>query len=202
MLRLILRGASALVATLALAGTASATEMLTNGGFESGNFTGWTQFGAVGQTNINAADALTGSFGARFSPNAIGGIFQDITTVAGQAYRLTFDLRHLANLRAPNNSFSVSFDGVVLGSSLNVGTTGPTTTFDYSPIATGLISQLRFSFKDARDAPANRFSLDDVSLTSITSLPEPQSWFMLTIGFGLIGFAVRRSRSSFPSVSA
>lgn len=201
MLRIMPRAALALIATLAVAGPASATEMVTNGGFETGNFTGWTQFGAVGQTNVNAADALTASFGARFSPNTIGGIFQDITTVTGQAYRLTFDLRHLANLLAPNNSFSVSFDGVVLGSLLNVGTTGPTT-FDYSPIASGVVSQLRFSFKDTRDAPANRFSLDNVSLTSIASLPEPQSWFMLTIGFGLTGFAVRRSRSRFPSVAA
>ncbi len=189
----------ALVAAVvsAIAAPATATQLVTNGGFESGTFEGWTQFGGRGETNVNAADAISGSFGARFSPNALGGIFQTITTVAGQSYDFSFDLQHRANLLAPNNSFSASFDGVTIFSLASVGNTGPNS-FTFSAIASSTSAIIRFTFRDNRASPANRYSLDNVSLSATPDepLPEPASWAMLFTGFALVGGNLRRRRDA------
>ncbi len=194
-----IRSASALSLAFAMASPAAAVQLVTNGGFETGTFSGWVRFGAAGQTNINAADALAGNFGARFSPNAVGGIEQSIATVAGSRYAISFDLRHVANLLTPNNAFSAEFNGVALNSFANVATL-PTATYSFTQVATGSASLLKFSFLDTRDPPANRWSIDNISVELIPvvvgGVPEPAAWAMLVLGFGVVGNAARRRRTA------
>lgn len=69
------------------------TNLLTNGGFESG-LSPWTTSGNVGR-NGNAARASEGAYSLSFSVGAqdpTGVVEQAFTTVAGQTYALKFDL--------------------------------------------------------------------------------------------------------------
>jgi hypothetical protein len=189
---------SAMAAALAAAAPAAAVNLVTNGGFETGSFSGWTQFGALGQSNVNTADAITGSYGGRFSPNSPGGgIKQSFATVAGTSYLITFDLKHAANRLAPNNDFTVSFDGGTLTSLANVGVM-PVTSYSFTALASSALTELKFTFRDNRNSPANRWSIDDISVDALGrntgGVPEPASWAMLVVGFALIGQAARRRR--------
>lgn len=187
------------------AAPASAVELVTNGGFEAGSFSGWTQFGGLAQTNVNVNDAVTGVFGARFSPNSPGGISQDIATVAGNSYRISWDLTKFANPnRVPNNAFSASFGGVPFINYTNSSAFGPTT-FIVVSASSSTLSSLVFTFRDNLDGPTNRWSLDNVSVTSLGRdggpVPEPATWAMLLTGFALVGVAAR-SRRRVASIAA
>lgn len=80
--------------------------LVTNGGFETGDFSGWTQFGSNGQTAVVASgtDGIAApdgsSFYARAGPNTVGGIFQNLSTVIGETYRLTYALHAGLDTRA------------------------------------------------------------------------------------------------------
>ena len=175
---------------LILAGSsANAAELIVNGGFETGDFTGWTRSGTLGNTSVNAAAADTGSFGASFSPNQVGSILQNLATVVGRTYTLRFDLAHDIGPAAAINSFSVDFGGVPLQSFGNFGAL-PYTPLTFTVIATTAVTQLKFNFRDAR---ITSFSLDNVSLTD--NVPEPATWALLVGGFGLVGATMRRRRA-------
>ncbi len=208
------------VAVAGAALPAAAVELVTNGGFETGTFSGWTQFGGLGQTNVNVNDAVTGVYGARFSPNSVGGIEQTLATVAGTNYTISFDLRHFAlpntTLFPPANSFLAEFDGVVLTSLTNVANSPgglnpllpgqPWVSYSYTGVASSAATVLKFSFRDNRSGPRNRWSIDNISVTSlgrnIGGVPEPATWALLMLGFGLVGYAARRGRRALPAVAA
>ena len=61
---LFLAGAALLFAT-----PAAAQELVTNGGFETGSFSGFTQFGSTGFDFVSAGGA-SGSFGASFGSSS------------------------------------------------------------------------------------------------------------------------------------
>ena len=78
----------AAAATLSYA-TPAFANFVANPGFETGDFTDWTQFGNTGFTGVQGDFAgvppHSGNFQAFFgSVDSTGGIFQDLTTVAGQ----------------------------------------------------------------------------------------------------------------------
>src|SRR5689334_4706308 len=91
------------ILTLALMPFASGQNLVTNGGFEAGNFTGWTQFGDTSYTGVcpdgdpsTSCSGYTpydgfwmGSFGAIHTQ---GGVSQDISTTPGANYLISFYL--------------------------------------------------------------------------------------------------------------
>src|SRR2546425_7961253 len=91
----------------------TSANLITNGGFEAGDFTGWTLSGNVsGSTLVAPIAAHTGNFGALLG--AIGSLnflSQTLTTVPGTAYEVTF--WQLFDGGLPNE-FSVSWAGTVL----------------------------------------------------------------------------------------
>src|SRR6266850_8015712 len=93
----------AMVAALGLAvgigGPAHAAELVTNGSFETGDFTGWTLSGNTGFTGVECPGAPfagpgDGNCDAFFGPvGSTGGITQTLNTQAGRFYNITFDFR-------------------------------------------------------------------------------------------------------------
>src|SRR5579859_6126129 len=67
--------------------------IIQNGGFETGDFTGWTQTGNTNYTFVGSDPIYvhSGNYGAVFAPvGSLGFISQTVATVPGQKYSLSF----------------------------------------------------------------------------------------------------------------
>jgi hypothetical protein len=169
--------ASGVAAAALMAPPAHAASIVTNGGFETGNFSGWTQFGNTGATGVtttfNGVAPFEGSFQGAFGPvGSTGGIFQTLATGIGQAY---------------SYSFSAAINNILVPPTLsNAGRFGYTT-YSGTFTATSLSTDLRFTF---RQDPAYYY----VDAVSVAAVPEPATWAMMIGGFGIAGMALRRRR--------
>jgi hypothetical protein len=119
-----------LVVGAGLASTAAAN-LVVNPGFETGNFTGWTQIGDTTFTGVDTLSAHSGSFGADMGPiGSLGFISQDLAAVAGATYDLTFWLANIADRfgNVTPNRFEASWNGSVIPASVldNVAPAFPT----------------------------------------------------------------------------
>src|SRR6185369_13262830 len=103
------------------ASAATAQNFITNGGFETGNFSGWTQSGNTGFTGVNGGSAHSGSFGAFFGPvGSLGFISQTVNLAAG-TYRLSYFLN---NDGGSPNAFTAQFGAQTLQTLTNAGAFG------------------------------------------------------------------------------
>ena len=181
----------AYAAAILLAGTALApaqANLVVNGSFETGDFTDWEQVGDTSFTFVTdelaGGGPTNGDFHAAFGATdpSGGGILQDITTTAGVAYRLSFDLANLGN---PPNAFGLFWDGAFVSIDFDQSS------FDYRTFTRTLTASstgataLGFIFYHE----PSFYLLDNVNLTVV---PEPASWAMMIAGFGLAGAAARR----------
>jgi hypothetical protein len=100
--------ALAVVGALATDDAHGAVNLASNGGFESGDFTGWTP-SDLGASGVNTGQfAHDGSFGAALGTfQDIGSLSQDLATTPGQAYDLSFWLKSDG---VTPNQFSVNWD--------------------------------------------------------------------------------------------
>jgi len=115
-------GATALVLATLFAGAAQAS-IITNPGFETGDFTGWALSGDLSFTAVDDFSPHSGRFSAGLAtsvrtPGSTGSITQTLATTAGVSY----DIEFWVNTAVTPNFFSVSFDGIVLDSLTNIRT--------------------------------------------------------------------------------
>jgi PEP-CTERM motif len=183
-------------AAASLSVPATAAELVTNGGFETGSFSGWVQGGNLGSTGVSAAARNTGGFGAFLGPvGSIGTLTQVLQTVVGADYDISFDLKQ--NGGRPS-LFKVFFGGTEIFSTTSGTQPRTYTSFNgFTETATSSLTTLLIQFRQ----DPNFYFLDNVSVQG-PSVPEPGSWALMIVGFGAVGSAMRsRSRRRSTKVS-
>jgi hypothetical protein len=173
-----------IVAVLASAALTARANLVTNPGFETGDFTGWTN--NSGGNFVNAANSHTGTYAAWMGAVGSDGSFQQsIATTPGQLYNVSFWLQSPGG--TPND-FSASFAGVTFYTITNAGAF-PYTQEVGNITATSASSLLLFS---ARQDPSY-WNVDDVDVHAV--VPEPGTLGLVALGaLGLVG-AVRKRLS-------
>jgi hypothetical protein len=105
--------AGAVSAVLAMAGAADA-QIVVNGDFETGDFTGWTLFGETNLQGVWNGEPHNGLYSAFFGADTSSGISQNLNAPAGATLQVSFWLVN-ENGETPN-SCSVTLDGQTVAS--------------------------------------------------------------------------------------
>jgi hypothetical protein len=177
------------VATLSVAYPAKAN-LITNPGFETGDFTGWTPMvnAAVVGTFMNTAPH-SGNYQALLGSTA--SISQTLTTMAGATYTIDFWVALIPSGRP--NSLVVNWGGVtVLSLSNPVG-------FSYTEYTVNVTASTASTNLDFVSAPAQgtvHWFLDDISVNPTgVGVPDGGSTVSL-LGCALLGLAAVRRKLS------
>ena len=167
----------------------AAANLVDNGDFETGDFTGWnvTYNYPPGPTPFVEKPGHSGDYAAWFAATGTSDdkISQTIATVSDQKYLFSFWLEHYEGTVEGSNEFYVSWNGTSLLDLVNAPY------FDwryytYLVTATGSTSTIEFS---GLEVPA-WYVLDDVNVSQV---PLPAT--LLLLGSGLLGLAgLRRFR--------
>jgi hypothetical protein len=175
----------ALFVTAALS-TPSRADVVINGGFETGNFTGWT--GGLPNDIVfsgipNSAYVHTGNFGVGFGSSGLplSTLSQTLTTVASTTYDVSFWLNSSG---LTPNEVSLAWGGTTIFDQTNISANGWK---QYSFIETASSNSTLLAFGLRQDEGYS--GLDDVSVAAV---PEPSTWAMMLLGFVAIGFAMYR----------
>ena len=134
--------------------------------------------------------------------NPFGGVSQSIATVAGQHYRLTFDLGN--NVRYVNENYDVAilasagltaqtFTNPVYDHGINPVVSWASQTMDFVATGSSTLISLHGGISGAQQGA---IGLDNVSVVQLDSsaAPEPASWALILGGFGAIGGALRNRK--------
>jgi len=176
--------------------------LITNGGFETGNFTGWTTNGGAQRVDNNPNAPHSGQFAAQLG--FVGGeglLQQSFATTQGATYTLDYFVINPSGAVAPccPNDFNV-YIGTILNphlitlfSQTNVPSTqwNSYTEYTFSFVAPAATTVLDFAVR--RDP--SYFGLDDVSVNpGGHAVPEPSSVLLLLSGVtGLAAWRLKRS---------
>ena len=141
-------------------------QTISDGGFESGNFSGWTQSGNEAGFSVSAASAYihSGKYGAAMGAvGSLGYLSQTFVGEEGGTYVLSFWLKELGGFP---NEFVVSWNGTNLFDQTNIGITG-WTNLQYAVHSVGN-DTLQFGFRN----DTGDFALDDVQVEAHGSFAQ------------------------------
>ena len=171
------------------------TDTVVNGGFETGDLTGWTLSGNIGSSHVVIINSPGGSwpefvFAGQYGMalNGTGAttyLSQKIQLVQGQKYTFSFWWNYYD--AAPNvpNTLTASFNGTQLFTTTAPGNSfGTWTNQNYTVVGTGFGDTIEFSA--TQQTGYNSFGLDDIVCYQIggssTTSPTPQPF--VGQGFG------------------
>jgi PEP-CTERM motif len=181
---------------LSSSGALALTNLVTNPGFETGDFTGWSENGFAATTGpltsfpANPILPYDGSYFASLTPSTClstpCSLSETVPTTPGDLYNLNFYLE-------PGNgggyegaaywnggllyTFAGGYNGWFPSLSTDLLATSTSTTFVVEILSVG---------------PATAIGFDDFSVTLAT--PEPSTWAMMALGFACLAFAGYRAR--------
>ena len=182
--KLNLKSLGLVVIVLFATGGLASANLIVNGGFETGNFDGWTHtpFTSVSSFGVTTGEPHTGNYNAYFetSGSDLDAISQTFATTAGVFYDLSF---WLANPFGPSdNEFRVTFGGVVVQDLINAGIFGYTP-YSFSVLGTGSPLTLEFAGRNG----GAFFDLDDVSVEARSATAPEAGSSALLLGAALMG---------------
>ena len=197
-------------ATTAIALPASAAELVHNGGFEdpAGFDAGWSY--SVSSTlgiQISPTVGHSGLAAAMFTASYevySDVLYQTLDTVAGQTYNVSYWLAGQTTAPAPTH-FRVTFGSQIVDNLIDSANFGYTN-LGGSFVATADSTILKFEGFNT----LGLYLLDDVSVTGPTAaipegpgrgVPEPATWAMMLLGFGVLGATLRQRRAT-PGLAA
>jgi hypothetical protein len=187
-----MRLARVIALTAALLGAFSVcahANLLTNPGFETGDFTGWTLSGNTGFTGVSTGTAHSGTFAAFLG--AVGSLdflSQTVPTTPGQSYAISFWL--LSDGGTPNE-FDVEFGGVTLFDQHNIPQQGYTL---HTVVGTATAATTVVAFS-SRDDPGFLW-LDDTTVDPVGRVPAPMTLLLVGAGLAVTATLRRRRRSA------
>lgn len=188
----------------------AAVNLLTNGGFESGDYsganfdtlsagslaiTGWTIGGNSIDWVASYWQAAEGIRSVDLSGTGLGSVSQDFTATAGQKYLVSFFLSGNPDGSPTTKQVSVDVDGVsqifnfVIGGNSHSDMQWQPYSFLFT--ANQALETLKFTSLASGDGPFSYgAALDNVTVSAV---PELSTWAMMLLGFAGIGFFAYRN---------
>jgi len=196
--------AAAVLAVASTGASAAGCGLVTNCGFETGDFTGWTLSGNdVPFENGNLYGVDTGPDPLEGTP-AHGGtdqawysdfvsntttLSQSIATVSGTTYTVSFWMaQQLDGAGTVGNDLTATFGSGALAPLVNIGEQGYT---EYTFTGTATSASTTLTLTMGNDI--GQYLVDDFSVTAPTpAVPEPSMLSLMGLGTLLLGLAARR----------
>lgn len=177
-----MKTALACLAAVALTAGAANADLVTNGGFETGDFTGWTIFGDDTYIDVWDVDSYEGTYNALFGPLEPAGISQVLNAPAGSQIAVSFWMCSAFG-GTPNNLLA-QLDGQTIA--------------DVSDITSFVWTEYTATITTTTDNPTLSFTFTNpndynmVDGITATLVPTPGAAGLLALG-GLV--AARRRRN-------
>jgi hypothetical protein len=196
----------ALIALALAAAPAQAVEYLNNGGFETGDFSGWTQGGNLDFTNVVSGLSPNGEYSGPQSGtyytyagpgDTDGSLSQTFVDIPGEKLTV-FGWVISDNLGFVGPSHvNFLFNGLPILSTGDPVPDQPWTQYSFSAIATGN-DTFTVAFRD----DLSYVGLDSFSVSnSVSAVPEASTWLMMILGFAGLSLIWRQSRLKAPTSS-
>lgn len=202
------------VAVLLQAAPATAA-VITNGGFETGDFNGWTvvtpaqddhpQVVVAYNQSSNYPTGVFGEIVPNPTPNNFYGAYfvsdtkvetisQTITLNPGTTYQISYEIYSPEN--GKKNPFDAALQSNTAGnlSPVFLAKSEPTAWTSYSALFTAGAGPYTFTLTFAPGGKTSAdFLIDDIAITAV---PEASTWAMMIFGFLGIGFLAYRGKSA------